>query len=816
MKTHASLLIIGAGIVGCSTAWHLVKKGFTDILVIDQGPLFATGGSTSHAPGLVFQTNGSQTMCVLAQRTVAFYNSLSLDGQPGFYPVGSIEVAQSAERMEDLKRRRGFAASWGLKGELLTPEQVAEKAPVVDPAAILGGYFVPSDGIAKALRLCEAMGRSCRAAGVEFVGEAAIEGFDIRDGQVYGVQTAVGAFTAERILMCGGIWGPKLGRLAGVPIPLMPVEHQLTWSNPLPSLAGVTAEVEHPLLRNQDKAMYFRQVGDKYAIGSYQHAPLLVESSAIRSWADSPVMPSVREWTPAHFEKPWRDAVALIPELAEAGQGDYRINGMFSFTTDSNPVMGETHVKNLWVAEAVWVTHAGGVGRAMADLLADGRTDLDLRECDVARFEPHHIAPSYVRARGAQQYREVYDIIHPLQGMEDPRPLRTSPFYPFQQQMGGVFYEARGWERPQWYEANKPLVNSGPEWLRKARTGWESRFWSPIVGAEHLATRERVALYDLTSLTRCEVSGPGALALLQRLSTGQIDRPVGSVVYTCLCDEQGGVKSDVTIARLGAHHFQVAVNGLQDIAYLRTASPADGSVSVCDITSGTCCVGVWGPLAREVVQPLTDADLSNGAFPYFSARQFFVREVPVTALRLSYVGELGWELYTTPDYGYRLWQLLWQSGQRHGIIAGGRGAFDSLRLEKGYRLWGADMQTEYNAYEAGLGFTVKLDKGDFVGRDALARVKAGGVKRKLCCLLLDDPATVVMGKEPIWAGGEVVGYVTSATYGYSVRQSFAYGYLPVALTRPGSRVEIEYFGRSLEAVVSEEPLFDAKGARVRG
>jgi glycine cleavage system aminomethyltransferase T len=348
-----------------------------------------------------------------------------------------------------------------------------------------------------------------------------------------------------------------------------------------------------------------------------------------------------------------------------------------------------------------------------------------------------------------------------------------------------------------------------------SRNGWAARCWSPIAAAEHLATRERVALYDMTPLTRCEVAGPGALAFLQRMTTNQLDRPAGSVVYTCMCDERGGIRSDVTVTRLAEHEFQVACNGPSDIAWLRGRLPEDGRVFLRETTPGTCCVGVWGPLARELVQPLSDGDFSNEAFPYFTARRVYIREVPCVAQRVSYVGELGWEIYTSADYGLRLWDTLWAAGRPLGARAAGRAAFDALRLEKGYRLWGADMHAEYTPYEAGLGFTVRLDKGDFLGRDALARAKERGLSRKLCCMVLDDPASVALGKEPIWAGGQVVGYVGSATYGYSVGKSFAYGYLPIEHADEGARVEIEYFGKRYGAVVAKEPLFDPKGLRLR-
>jgi len=400
-----------------------------------------------------------------------------------------------------------------------------------------------------------------------------------------------------------------------------------------------------------------------------------------------------------------------------------------------------------------------------------------------------------------------------MQPMEEPRPLRTSPFYPRQRELGAYFLEASGWERPQWYAANEPLVAGRdiPE-----RDDWSGRYWSPVVGAEHQVTREAGGLFDLASLKKAEVGGPGALAFLQRMTTGQLDRPVGSVTYTLMLDPKGGVRSDITVARISEDLFRLGLNGPQDIAWLEGHLPEDGSVWLRDISGGTCCVGVWGPQARELVQSLSPDDLSNEAFGFFQARRIHVGEVPVLALRVSYVGELGWELYASADMGLRLWDLLYEAGGPLGVIPAGRGAFEGLRLEKGYRMWGVDVTTEHDPYEAGLGFAVKPEKGEFIGREAVLRRREEGPRRRLCCLLLDDPRAVVMGSEPVYAEGRSVGYVTSAGYGYSIGRSIAYAWLPPQLAEVGQKVEIEYFGRRYGATVAEEPLFDPAMKRMRG
>ena len=452
----------------------------------------------------------------------------------------------------------------------------------------------------------------------------------------------------------------------------------------------------------------------------------------------------------------------------------------------------------------------------VAELLSGEQPAVDLRELDLHRFAPHALSRAYVRARGAQQYREVYDIVHPLQQMEQPRGLRLSPFHPRLQELGAVFFESAGWERPQWFEANAGQP-AHPAWPR--RCGWAARGWSPIIGAEHRATRERVALFDLTPFTKLEVTGPGALDYLQRLTANQVDRPVGRVTYTAMLHEGGGVVCDLTVTRLGPDRFLVvtgAASGTHDLAWMRRHLPGDGSVRLADVTSGRCCVGVWGPRARDLLRPVCEADLANAAFPPYTAQPFFLRHVPALALRLSYVGELGWEVYAPAEYGAHLWDTLWEAGRPFGVVAAGGDAFDSLRLEKGYRLWGADVHAEYNPYEAGLGFAVRLDKGDFLGRPALERIKAQGITRRLCCLTLDDPGVVVLGKEPILQGDRVLGHVTSANYGYTIGQSIAYGYLPADHAAEGTKVELCFFGRRYGATVRHDPLYDPEGQKLRG
>ncbi len=806
------VVVIGAGVVGAALVDELSARGWDEITIVDQGMLPAAGGSSSHAPGLVFQTNSAKVMTRLARYTVQRLGELDLDGEPCFLPVGSLEVATTPERLAELHRRHGWATSWGLRAEVLTPEQTLARHDLLDPDAVLGSLYVPTDGIAKAVRSIEAQLRLARTRGVRVLDRHEVTGIAVDDGRVTAVVTDHGELPADIVVCCAGIWGPKVARMVGMILPLTPLAHQLAWSTPLPQLAGSMAELTRPILRHQGADLYLRERDDRIGVGYYGHDPMPVDAADIAPIDEAPIMPSMLPFTPPDFATGWAEAAKLIPALRDASIDD-AFNGLFSFTTDNMPLLGESaQVKGFWVAEAVWVTHSAGVGRAMAEWLVDGYcSSFDLHECDVNRFEPHQLAPAYVLTKNCQNYVEVYDALHPLEPMLAPRPLRTSPFYPRQQALGGYFLEASGWERPQWYEANAGLLD---RYTVETPNAWAARHWSAIVGAEALATREAVALYDMTPLKRLEVTGPGATGYLQWLTTGDVDTSVGSITYCLLLDEDGGIRSDITVARLGRRRYQVGVNGNLDLQWLTRHAPDD--VTVRDITAGTCCLGLWGPRARDVLQALTTDDFSNEALRYFRGRTTYVGSVPVTALRLSYVGELGWELYTTADLGLKLWDTLWEAGQPYGIVAGGRGAFTSLRLEKGYRAFGVDMTYEHDPYEAGLGFAVKLAKGDFLGRAALQRRAAGPPRRKLTCLTIDDPADVVMGKEPVYDGTGCVGYVTSAAFGYTIGRPIAYAWLPAEMAAPGRTLQIGYFDQYVDATVAEEPMFDPKMLRLRG
>ncbi|GAA2006515.1 FAD-dependent oxidoreductase [Brevibacterium samyangense] len=822
MASHPRIVVIGAGIVGTNLADELVSRGHTDITVIEQGPLDLPGGSTSHAPGLVFQTNPDRTMTRFAQYTID--KLLSLDA---FDQVGGLELATTPERLDDLHRKAGYAQSWGVPdARVIGPEECLELYPHLDVSDVLGGFHTPTDGLAFATKAVDALVARTRAAGVTYLDRTPVTGI-VREGRrITGVETPNGVVEADVVVSCAGFWGVEVGAMADTAVPLLPLAHQFAWTTPVPHLDGVHAHPRGatlPILRHQDQDLYYREWGDHYGIGSYRHRPMPVRAADLGptpAHVDDANMPSSLTFTPEDFAGPWEESRKLLPFLRDV-EIDHGINGIMSFTPDGGPLMGQSrHLDGFWVAEAVWVTHSAGVARAMAELLTTGRSELDLSHCDINRFDEFQLSPQYVESTASRQFVEVYDVLHPHQQREEPRELRVSPFHDRQQELGAVFLEHGGWERAHWYESNGALLPDLPEeWREPERDAWTAMFHSPIAAVEAWRTRTAVALYDMTQLRRLEVSGPGALTLLERLTTGKMAKSVGAVTYTLFLDEAGGITSDVTVARLGEDLFQIGANGAVDTVYLEREAAALRAedptqvVTIRDTTGGTCCIGLWGPLARDVVEKLTEDDFSHEGLGYFRGRSAFLGGIPVTALRLSYVGELGWEIYTSAEHGRKLWDLLWEAGQEFGIIAAGRAAFNSLRLEKGYRSFGADMTSEHDPYEASIGFAVKMTKPEFRGRAAL-EAKGTEPATRLRCLTVDDGRTVLMGKEPVFVDGTAAGYVTSAAYGYTVGRPVAYAHLPSSVAE-GDTVEVEYTGRRITATVVAEPLVDPEMTRIR-
>jgi glycine cleavage system aminomethyltransferase T/glycine/D-amino acid oxidase-like deaminating enzyme len=836
MTTNTRLVIIGAGIVGAAAAYHLVQLGWRDILVLDKGDILNNDGSTSHAPGGVVALSHSKLMTQFAQHGAKLYSTIppftpQLDqtmfpygpNRNTYHTVGGLDVAISEEKWLDLVRLEGKAKAFGVEAHLLSPQETHEKLPLIDPKTIRGSIFVPSSALAGGAYLANALLRDAAKDGaVQTLGNTAVTDIEVRDGRVVAVLTAnpdQPRIACEAVLLCTNIWGPLLGDKLGIPVPLMPCEHQYAFTEPLPELARFDPanradEVIWPTARIQDIVAYFRQHWNCFGIGNYWHRSRLVPPNKLGKTAINP-------FTPEDLTQCWTRAQEIFPAF-QGKQITRAFNGIFAFPVDGYPMLGEAQgVKGLWTALGSWLTHAGGVGKAIAELMTHGESEWDLRQVNLHRFHGFQNTPTYLYQVSDKNYREVWDPGHPRQPLSEPRNVRLSPFAPRLDALDTVYTTFAGLELPNWSAANAHLLEQYDDQIPE-REGFAAAYWSRVQGAEHLATRNNVALFDLTGLSIIEVQGPDAVGLVNYLCSNEMDKPVGSIVYTCWLTHRGGIRRDLAVARLAADQFWMFVGEgtrLMDLAWVRQIAQeyngGAGAVAINDLSDSYTALGLWGPHARAVLEKATYSDVSNGAFPYFTCRWIDVGYARVLALRLSYAGELGWELHIPNDAALPVWDALWQAGQELGMVTAGQGAFDSLRLEKGYRLWGTDIYTEYNPYQAGMGWTVRLKKPEFVGRAACLQLKEKPLKKKLTCLVSDDPTAMAFGYEPIFANGHCIGHVTSANYGYSVSKFIVYGYLPVESATVGTQLEVEYLGQRWSAVVSDEPLWDPAMARLK-
>ena len=849
VPSQASTVVIGAGIVGCNVAYQLTEYGRDDVVVVDQGPMPTTGGSSTHAPGIMFQTAESKELSRFADYSRQLYSDLEDDhGNQAYNETGGIEVARTQERMEFLQRRVEHAKSWGIPDpQLLSPEEVTEHLPLVDPETILGGYYSPTDGQVSGVVACAALAREAMDNGARFVPHTRTEDVETDGGEVKAVVTENGTIECDEIVLATNIWARQLGDRLGVHLPVAPVEHQYTMTESLPELADNAVDItdhplyEHyenvsgekarrllvgpdrPILRDQDNAMYFRTHGDSYGIGSYNHEPIVPDPDDLGRNDPDGEQASVHEFTDYHMDNathpdrpdkaPRQASDELLPATAGADL-EFKYNGMFAESPNGLPVLGPVEqYDGLWTAAAIWVTHAGGAAKALAEWMEHGSPRLpdgpiDLGHCDVNRFDEHEGSWEFTRDIGGEEYRIVYNVMHPKWVWTDTqRDIRRTPMYHSHKAYDAELWAEAGWEEPQWFESNADLLATYGEQIPD-REGWEARYWSPIEGAEALHVRNSVGLHDMTSFNKMEVVGAEAGAFLQRLCTNDMDLDVGDVRYTLMCDGSGGVRADITVTRTDDDRYLLLTTGREvgnnHVAWVRSHAPE--GVVVNDVTSSLAAMVCTGPDARNVLSNVMDADLSDEAFPFFTSQQCFVRNVPVTALRVSYAGELGWELYTPSEYGERLWEIILEAGEEYDIRPYGNGALDVLRIEKGFRLWGEDLHTEHNPYEAGLGWAVDLDT-EFIGKEAVASAAAGdSIDHEVACLTLDDEAAAILAHRPVLDGEETVGYVHSAQYGYTVGSCVAYTYLPPEYATPGTELEILYEGDRYAATVREEPL----------
>ena len=831
----AKAVVIGAGIVGNSLAFHLTELGWRDVLLIDKGPFPNPGGSTGHASNFIFPVDHSKEMTQLTLESVRQYTEFGV-----LTRCGGIEVARTEERLQELSRRMSSAKAWGIEGvRLVTPAEVKELVPFIDESVILGGFYSPGVAVVDSLRFGTiARERAVESGALTAVPNVEVLGLDVEGGRITRVRTDRGDVETELVVICSGVWSPRLARMAGATIPLTPAVHQMIDIGPVPRFLSSKSAIEFPIVRDMDTNMYERQDGQGLEVGSYAHRAILHAPDEIPSIAEAALSPTELPFTQDDFTLQMEHALELMPEIVgdESVGIKYAINGLLSLTPDGLPLLGETpEVKGLWSAAAVWVKEGPGVGKSVAEWLVLGQPEIDLQSSDIARFYPCQKTVANVRARAAEGFNKTYGIVHPAEQWETNRGVRVSPFYERERALGAVFFETAAWERPQWYASNAGLLEEYADRITVREAEWESRWWSPIINAEHLAMRDRAAMFDLTAFCVFDVLGPGALAAVQRVALRQMDVAVGKVVYTPVLTPGGGFRSDLTIMRLGDDQFRVVTggaHGMADLKWFADNLPADGSAQIVDLTSAWCTLGLWGPRARDILAAVTSDDVSHAAFGFGSCRDIEVGPLQVLASRISYVGELGWELYVPIEQGARLWDIVAEAGAPHGVVPAGIGVYGTTgRLEKCYRAFGFELDADYDVVEAGM-TTPRVKEQDFVGKEAHLRARESEPAAILCTLTVDDHTSragvkrYMLGREPVLSadGRPLVdakgrrSYVTSAGAGPSVGKHILLSYLPPEHATVGEKLRVEFLGDHYPVtvdVVGSTPIFDPENTRIR-
>jgi 4-methylaminobutanoate oxidase (formaldehyde-forming) len=809
MRERARVVVIGGGVGGCSIAYHLAELGWTDVVLVERDQL--TSGSTFHSAGLVGQLRSSVTLTKMMMYGAALYPRLAeqTGHDPGWHQVGSLRLASTPERLDELRRQAGWAKTFGLPLELIsTREACSLFHDLFDPADVLGAVWLPTDGWLNPSDLTMALAAGARSRGVDIATATRVVAIGVggseRRPRVTHVDTDRGRIECEYVVNAGGMFAHEIGRMAGVEVPVVPFAHQYAITRP-----AVAIPPNLPTMRDPDRLVYFREEVGGLIMGGYERNP--------EPWCADGAIPSdfnnrllAPDWD--RFLPLTDAAQGLVPCLADADVVQL-VNGPEAFTPDGEFILGESEIGGFFVAAgfcAHGIAGAGGNGKVIAEWIVGGEPPMDLWKMDIRRFGRQYRSRRFSLARTYEVYSTYYDIVYPNHERSAGRPLKVSPVYARHVDLGAEFGEKSGWERVNWYKANEDAVHES-----RRPTGWAGQHWSTAIVTEHLACRRAAALFDESSFAKIAIEGTGAATFLQRHCANDVARKVGHITYTSMLNSKGGIECDFTVTRLATDRFLIVTGtafGQHDLSWIAAHAPDDGSVSVRDVTSSMACLGLWGPQARAVLASACPDDLS---FPYMSARSITVGDVPCWALRVTYVGELGWELYPPAEYATRLWDTLMEVGVPFGLVAGGYRAIDSLRLEKGYRVWGTDITSETDPYSAGLGFAVRPNKeGGFVGLDQLPDDRAGGDQR-LVCLVLDEPRAVALGNEPVTSSDGVIGRVSSGGLGYAVGRSIAYAWVPASVAAVGTRLSVEVFGEAVGAEVAAEPLYDPTGARLR-
>ena len=836
LPTRANVVVIGAGIVGSCLVGHLARLGWTDLVLLEKGPLPNPGGSTGHASNFIFPVDHNKEMALLGEQSANQYRDMQLS-----VDSGGIEVARTADRMHELARRMTSARAWGIEAHLLTPAEVVELVPFVNEEVILGGFYSPTVSVVDSLEA----GTTMRREAVETVGcqvFANTEVLDIETSEDEGGVTTVrsvvtdkGTIQADHVVIACGVWSNRIANMAGAAIPLVPTVHQMADVGPVDILAETNNEIGYPIVRDMDTLCYERQSAGSMEIGSYGHRPIFHHPDEIPSNEEAALSPTEMPFTPDDFDPQMETAIELMEMLGDA-EIKYAINGLLAMTPDTMPCLGETpEVRNLWSAAAVWVKEGPGMAQVVAEWMTFGYPRvIDVHGADIARFYDQERTEEHIWARAEEHFNKTYGIVHPDEQWEGRRNLRVGPYFSRQEDLDAMFFQARTWERPQWFGANADLVERYN--LSERDVEWDNRWWSPITIGEHLNLRENCGVVDLSAFQIYELEGPGAVEYADRLAVNKVDVPVGRSIYTPWLTADGGFHSDLTMMRLSEDRVRIVTgvfDGGRDEFWTRRHMPTDGSVSFRNITEQVTTLGLWGPNAPAVLSQLTDQDLSQTDSPYGSIVDAEVAGLPCQLFRISYVGDTGWEIYVAWDDGPALWDALMEAGADLGIRPTGGGVYGSSgRLEKGYRLMGAELESEYNPVEAGLA-RPRVKAADFIGKEAYLTAREAGDPEVLMCTLTVEDQTdgrgqkrhMMGGNEPILTpdGGRItdshgrVSRVTSAGYGPSVDRHLLMAYLPRELAVPGTDLQVMYMNELYPVeVATTGSVFDPTDSRMKG
>jgi len=811
LPTSADIIIVGGGIIGCSVAYHLAKRGL-DVLLLERHQF--TSGSTWHAAGLVGQLRSNANITRLLGYSVELYEKLEAETgyATGWKRNGGLRLACNEDRWIEVKRQATTARSFGLEMHLLSPAEAQALWPIMQVDDVVGAAFLPTDGQASPSDITQALVKGARMAGAKLVEGAAVKDILVEDERVRGVLIGDQRITCGKLVLCGGLWTAALAARAGVAVPLSAVHHQYIVTETIP---GVTPGL--PTLRDPDRLTYYKEEVGGLVMGGYEPNPIpwsqdaVPEDFAFRLLAD--------DWD--HFEPIMGLSLGRVPALAEAGVKQM-INGLESFTPDGNWIIGEApEVRGLFVGagfNAFGIASAGGAGMALAEWVADGAPPFDLWPVDIRRFGRNHRDPAWVRTRTLEAYARHYSIAWPNEEYASGRPLRRSPLYDRLKLKGACFGEKMGFERPNWF------ADPGARVLPVEVPSFGRPNWFDAVGREHRACREAAVLFDQTSFAKAMLVGRDAEAALSWIAANNVAKPVGSVVYTQMLNQKGGIECDLTVMRLGPDRYYIVTGtgfSTHDFDWIRRSIPAGMAASLVDVTSSNAVLALMGPQARAILQAVTADDVSAAAFPFAAAREIRIAGAPVLAARITYVGELGWELHVPVEFAVAVYEALTAAGAPLGLVDAGYRAIESLRLEKGYRAWGSDIGPDHSPLMAGLGWAMKL-RGDtpFQGRQAIERAATEKPPRLLAGFTTDDPQAVLLGRETIYRDGVAVGWLSSGGFGYTIGKPIGYGYIRAAagVDRAfalSGRYELEIAGDRVPAQVSLDPFYDPKGLRVR-